>query len=281
MKKSQHSPDRENQGGPPSPDDEAAFVAIAPLYDTLMHGVPYGRWVLYLSELLTERSAHPLSRILDLACGTGNVSELLAEKGYAVTGVDIAPGMIAEAKRKAEARRLSITYVVQDAAELDLPGEHFDLCISLFDSLNYIIDPLRLTAAMRRVAAHLVPGGLFIFDLNTEFALKNRFFDQDNLNSDERLRYDWDSEYFPDTRLCRVRMRFWYREESGQDRAFEEVHWQYAYRADEIREMLEASGFEEIALYAAYTLRHPNRATDRIFYVARRPPALDNGGGIG
>jgi SAM-dependent methyltransferase len=253
----------------PASDANAAFVAVAPLYDTLMYGVPYRDWVFYLGDLLTERHARP-RHVLDLACGTGNVSELLCAEGYAVTGVDIAPGMISEAKRKATARGLPIDYHVQDAAELDLPGHRFDLCVSLFDSLNYIVAPERLAQAMTRVAAHLTRNGLFIFDLNTEYALRNKFFDQDNLGSRDRLRYDWDSDYFPQTRLCRVRMRFWYTEDDGQEHAFEETHWQYAYRTDEILTMLSAAGFDDIATYQAYTLRSPGRAADRIFYVARK-----------
>jgi ubiquinone/menaquinone biosynthesis C-methylase UbiE len=263
------SPESDAVQTPASAAEHAAFVAVAPLYDALMYGVPYRDWIVYLRDLLEVRHAHP-RHVLDLACGTGNVSELLRAEGFDVTGVDIAPGMIAEAKRKAAERNLSIAYFVQDAAELDLPGRRFDLCVSLFDSLNYIVDPERLAQAMLRVAAHLTRSGLFIFDLNTEFALRNHFFDQDNLDTQERLRYDWDSDYFPRTRLCRVRMRFWYREENGQERAFEEVHWQYAYRAEEIMAMLNAAGFDEIATYQAYTLRAPGRTADRIFYVARK-----------
>jgi SAM-dependent methyltransferase len=246
-----------------------SFVAVAPLYDELMTGVPYADWVRYLHQLLKEWNITPV-KVLDLACGTGNVSELLAQKGYDVTGVDIAPGMIAEARRKAIAKNLPVRYYVQDAAELTLPGQQFDLCVSFFDSLNYILEPERLARAIQRVAAHLRPGGVFIFDLNSEFALRNFFFDQDNLNTDERLRYDWDSEYFPDTRLCCVHMKFWYREESGLDRTFEEQHWQYAYRVEEMLAMLEAAGFAESRTYQAYTLRPPHRTSDRIFYVARR-----------
>jgi SAM-dependent methyltransferase len=254
---------------PPSSEGEhAQFVAVAPLYDELMTGVPYDDWVRYLQELLTVRGVHP-RHILDLACGTGNVSERLAGEGFSVTGVDIAPHMIAEARRKAAERRLPIAYFTQDAAELDLPGCRFDLCVSLFDSLNYVTEPSRLEQVMARVAAHLTRGGLFIFDLNSEFALRNNFFDQDNLRSGDRLRYDWKSEFFPQTRLCRVRMQFWYREEDGTERDFEEVHWQYAYRAEEILSMLRAAGFDDIATYQAYTLRPPTRASDRIFYVAR------------
>lgn len=252
----------------PSSGDEAAFVAIAPLYDRLMHTVPYTNWIVYLHQLLEERHARP-RHILDLACGTGTVSELLSKEGFAVTGVDIAADMIAQARQKAQERNLPITYHVQDAALLDLPGQKFDLCVSLFDSLNYITDPQRLTMAMERVAAHLTRGGLFIFDLNTEYALVNKFFDQDNLGSEDRLRYDWRSEYLPDTRLCRVDMKFWYREDDGMDRAFEETHWQFAYRMDEILAMLRNAGFDQIAAYKAYTLRQPVRHSDRIFYVAR------------
>lgn len=252
-----------------TPDSKAAFVAVAPLYDELMFGVPYDDWVTYLHRLFQEWKSTP-HHILDLACGTGNVSEILTKEGCRVVGVDIAPGMIAEARRKAVERGLPILYYVQDAAELELPSQDFDLCISLFDSLNYIIEPARLALAMQRVYAHLKPGALFIFDLNTDFALINHFFDQDNLKQDERLRYDWDSEYFPETRLCRVHMGFWYRTENGLDRTFEETHWQFAYRTDEILAMLDAAGFQEVRTYQAYTLRPPHRTSDRIFYVARK-----------
>src|ERR1700750_1776808 len=105
-----HAPDAPNQ-----------FIAVASVYDHLMQSVPYADWVAYLRRLLETRGARP-RRILDLACGTGNVTELLAEAGFQMTGVDIAPGMIAEAKRKAETLGQKIAYHVQDAGYLDLPG---------------------------------------------------------------------------------------------------------------------------------------------------------------
>ena len=253
------------------PDDPTReFVAIAPLYDELMTGVPYYEWISYLRKLLKEWKAEP-TRVLDLACGTGNVSELLHGAGFAVTGVDIAPDMIAEARRKASEKHLPILYYVQDAAALDLPCKSFDLCVSLFDSLNYITVPTQLSAAIKGVARHLAPQGVFVFDMNSEYALVNGFFAQDNLGTNARLRYDWDSDYLPEQRLCRVDMKFWYREANGLDRTFEEVHWQYAYREDEVREMLRGAGFSEIRTYQAYSMRPTHRTTDRIFYVARLP----------
>jgi ubiquinone/menaquinone biosynthesis C-methylase UbiE len=248
----------------------AAFTAVAPLYDHLMHDVPYAGWAEYLHEILTVHGAAPKS-VLEVACGTGNMAEKLHEEGMRVTGIDIAPGMIAEARRKAAEAGLEIAYHVQDVAELDLPGETFDLCVSLFDSLNYVVDPARLAVGMRRVFEHLRPNGLFVFDLNAEYALRNKFFDQNNVSSDDRLKYDWVSDYDPKTRLCRVVMLFRLTEPDGAVREFEEIHWQFAYREQEICEMLAAAGFTGIATYQAYSLRGTSPTSDRIFYVARRP----------
>jgi len=251
--------------------EQSAFRQLAPLYDTLMHEVPYEEWARYLERLLQERQAQP-KRALDLACGTGNVAEHLHAMGMEVVGVDVSPAMIEEARRKAAERQLPIRYYVQDAAALELPEAPFDLCVSLFDSLNYITEPERLAKAFQRVAAHLVGGGLFIFDLNTEYALANRFFDQNNLGSDEPLLYDWRSTYFPEKRLCRVDMHFTWRAPDGSQRVFDEVHWQYAYREQEVRAFLTQAGFDQIAVYHAYTLRPPAPYSDRLFYVARLSP---------
>jgi ubiquinone/menaquinone biosynthesis C-methylase UbiE len=261
--------DERTAAEPAEQDRQRQFAAVAPLYDLLMHDVPYSAWIEYLRKLLAARNASP-RHVLDLACGTGNVTELLHADGYAMFGVDIAAGMIAEARRKASDRVLPIQYAVQDAAELDLPGRRFDLCVSLFDSLNYITDPARLQQAMERVGLHLTRNGLFLFDMNSEYALRNRFFDQSNRATDDRLRYDWESEYFPDTRLCRIKMRFWYRENDGRETVFDEEHWQFAYREGEIVQMLQKAGFADIAAYQAYTLKPTHRASDRIFYAARK-----------
>lgn len=235
-----------------------------------MHDVPYKVWITYLRELLALHNARP-RRVLDLACGTGNVTELLSAEGYTVIGVDIAEDMIVEARRKASEKGLAIQYAVQDAAELDLPGQRFDLCVSLFDSLNYVTQPDRLQMAFERVFTHVTHNGLFLFDMNSEYALKNHFFDQSNRAADAPLRYEWVSEYFPETRLCSIKMRFWHRNDNGTEAVFDEEHWQFAYREDEIVQMLETAGFVDISAYQAYTLRPTYRATDRIFYSARKP----------
>lgn len=248
---------------------DAAFTLIAPYYDELMHNVPYDFWVRYVLQLV-ERYRLKVHSILDLACGTGNMAMRLAQMGYEVWGVDISTPMIAEARRKAQEAGLNIHYEVQDATQLEL-NRPFDLVISLFDSLNYILVPERLQETFRRVHAHLTPGGAFIFDVNTEYALREGLFDQDNLTSRRRLLYRWKSRYDEEMRLCTVDMEFWLRDEKGDiTHHFTEVHRQRAYSLDELKHMLLRAGFDYARAFHAYTLRAPNATTDRAFFVATK-----------
>jgi len=248
---------------------DAAFTLIAPYYDELMHNVPYDFWVRYVQELI-DRYRLQVKSVLDLACGTGNVAMRLAQMGYEVWGVDISAPMIAEAKRKAQEAGLDVHYEVQDAAQLQLPTQ-FDLVLSLFDSLNYILSPENLQEAFRRVYAHLRSGGAFIFDVNTEYALREGLFDQDNLGSRRRLLYRWKSRYDEETRICTVEMEFCLRNEAGEVvQHFVEVHRQRAYGLDELHTMLRNAGFDYARAFHAYTLRPPNATTDRAFFVATK-----------
>ena len=248
---------------------DAAFTLIAPYYDELMHNVPYDFWVRYVQEII-ERYRLRVKSVLDLACGTGNVAMRLAQMGYEVWGVDISAPMIAEAKRKAQEAGLDVYYEVQDAAQLQLPTQ-FDLVLSLFDSLNYILSPEKLQEAFRRVYAHLRSGGAFIFDVNTEYALREGLFDQDNLGSRRRLLYRWKSRYDEETRTCTVEMEFCLRNEAGEVvQHFVEVHRQRAYGLDELHTMLRNAGFDYARAFHAYTLRPPNATTDRAFFVATK-----------
>ncbi|MCS7209491.1 MAG: class I SAM-dependent methyltransferase [Fimbriimonadales bacterium] len=243
------------------------FEAVAPYYDLLMRSIPYLWWMHYVETLLDyfDRTAH---KVLDLCCGTGNLSELLAASGYEVVGVDRSAAMIEQARRKTEASQSGVRYYVQDAAELEL-NETFDLIVSLFDSLNNITEPSRFAEAMRRAYCHLNPEGVFIFDLNTEYAFIRKLFDQTQLDARAPLRYRWRSQYDKATRLCTVQMEFW-AHEGNLERYFTETHIQRAYSEQEVRAMLHAAGFAEVHAFDAYTLHPPERRSDRVFYVALR-----------
>lgn len=243
------------------------FDEIAFLYDELMTGVPYSAWLDYVERILRRMRYQP-RMVLDLCCGTGNASVLLAEKGYEVVGIDISPEMIDCARRKAREGRQQVEFHVADASAFSLKGR-FDLVLSLFDSLNYILDASKLQEAFHRVSAHLEQEGLFIFDMNTEFALAAGFFDQSNAATRGSVVYDWRSSYNGLTHICRIGMRFIYRGETPP-REIEIVHYQRAYEIGDVCDMLRTSGLEVHAVYDGYSFRPATRRSDRVFFVARK-----------
>jgi len=243
----------------------SSFGPIAAFYDDLMQGVPYRMWVDYYRLLLEQLEAHP-KRLLDVCCGTGNVAERLTDHGFIVAGIDLSPTMIEEARRKATEQSWDIRYEAADAAEFDL-GETFDGAYSFFDSLNYITDLGHLQRALNRVAAHLTPGGTFVFDLNTAYAFEQRMFDQQDTRKKARVQYNWVGNYDEPSRIIRVQMEFWV-----EGIRVTEEHVQRAHRQEEMQELLERAGFGEIRVYDSYTLDPPRRRSDRNHYTARYLP---------
>jgi len=244
----------------------SSFGLVAAHYDRLMDGIPYRMWTSYLLLLFAVEEKKP-RKLLDVCCGTGSMCELLSDEGFDVSGFDLSERMIEEAREKSRYREIAgqkgIRYEVADAAEFEM-GEKYEAAYSFFDSLNYITDPDRLRMAIQRVADHLEPDGLFIFDVNTAYAFEEQMFDQQNLRRGAPLRYRWRGHWDPDTRIIRVDMKFW----AGEDE-FTETHVQRAYEDEELRAMLKAAGFDRIKCYHAYTLEKPRQTSDRLHYVAR------------
>lgn len=231
-----------------------------------MDVIPYRSWVDYVREI-ARRQGHTMRHILDVGCGTGTASLLLAHAGYQVTGIDISAAMVDQASAKAEGVA-NARFLACPLEKLDL-DTRFDTAISLFDSLNYITEPSVLQEGFTRLARHMEPGGYFLFDMNTPYALEQELFTQDNLSSSDPLRYVWKSRYDQDTRLTTVEMTFYVRD-GEKTRLIRETHLQRAYRLNEIKGMLEQSGFETIDVLEAYTFRRPGKRTDRAFFIARR-----------
>lgn len=256
----------------PQPLEARQYGEVAAIYDALMTGsVPHAAWLSRIEKEARARGSSPRSA-LDVACGTGIVTFRLAQRGYApLVGVDLSPAMIAIARTKAAAKNLPITFVVQNAAHLDLDG-HFDLVVSLFDSLNYVLDPADLRAAFCQIFAHTTPGGgVFAFDLNSLYALAHDFFSQTSTIGP--VRHVWKSYWDRETRLCRVEMAFWVRDETNNAvRHFTETHVQRAYTVPEILDWLAEAGFVRIECFGGYSSTRPPTATsDRLLFIAERP----------
>lgn len=243
---------------------------VAAVYDALMAGVPHAVWLSRIEKAARLRQKFPHSA-LDVACGTGIVTELLAHRGYRpVVGVDISVPMIAVARTKAQAKNEPIAYHAQDAAQMDLPGQTFDLAVCLFDSLNYLLDPAQLQAAFHRIFAHIAPGGLFAFDVNSLYALSHDLFSQNDTTGP--VAHSWKANWDRETRLCRVDMAFAVLDEvTNETRRFTETHVQRAYTVGELTEWLTLAGFIKIEAFGNYGDRAPGPKSDRILFVVEKP----------
>ena len=144
-----------------------AYTSFASVYDIFMDNVPYEEWGEYLRGLLKEYGAES-GLVVDLGCGTGAMTEILAGYGYDMIGVDNSEDMLELAMDKKIASGHDILYLLQDMREFELYGT-VRAAVSVCDSVNYITEPEELTEVFRLVNNYLDPGGVFIFDFNTDY----------------------------------------------------------------------------------------------------------------
>ena len=144
-----------------------AYSEFAGVYDMFMDNIPYREWGEYLIDLLKEYGICD-GLLLDLGCGTGTMTELLAEAGYDMIGVDNSDEMLNIAISKRERSGHDILYLNQDMREFELYGT-VRAIVSICDSINYITEEKYLLQVFRLVNNYLDMGGLFVFDLNTEY----------------------------------------------------------------------------------------------------------------
>jgi len=241
------------------------YGQLGAVYDEVMAPVPYSDWVKYLRKIFKRYSFFPKS-ILDVACGTGTVSLLLDEKGYFVTGIDLSETMIEAANEKAKKCGSTVEFICRNACDITF-DEEFDVAISLFDSLNYILSTTELKKAFIAVYNAIKPGGYFIFDLNSAHALSSNLFTQDNFwDEDATVKHEWISSYNKKTKIATVDMTFYL----PDGRTFAEVHKERVHEHFEVIDMLWSNGFEFVDAFHEYSFLPVGKRTERIFYIAQK-----------
>ncbi len=246
-----------------------AYTGFARVYDTFMDNVPYEEWSTYLVELLRENKIDD-GLVLDLGCGTGSMTEMLAEAGYDMIGVDNAEEMLEIAMEKKEVSGHDILYLLQDMREFELYGT-VKAVISACDSVNYMTDPEDLTEVFRLVNNYLDPEGLFIFDFNTEYKYREILGEQTIAEDREDCSFIWDNYYDEEERINEYELTIFARDEEQPEfyRKYQEEHFQRSYTLEEIKDMLEAAGLVYVTAYDDYTRNKPQSDSERICVIAK------------
>lgn len=243
-----------------------AYHALAVSYDRLTNDVDYEATVVFYYEILNREGLSPRTAV-DLACGTGSVSAILARKGLQVIGVDLSEEMLTVAQQKAEELENPPRFVCQSLQKLHLPRA-VDMAVCALDSLDYITDPADCAQAIRRVYKALNPGGIFVFDVNTPEKLR-AMDGQVFLDEDDDVYCVWRGEFDEETNICSYGMDLFQRRGNLWERSFEE-HREYAYSQEQLVGYLKAAGFTHIEVYADRRLEPPRPGEQRIYMKARK-----------
>lgn len=227
---------------------------------------------LYLQDVLR---AHPVvgRAMLDLACGTGTLALLMAERGWQVLGLDRSAAMLEQARRKAAADGEAVTarFAEGDMRDFTLASP-VDLVTCCYDTLNYLTDPADLQRCFQSVAQAVAPAGLFCFDLATDFFLQN-YWQGVEVDQFDGVTQIMQSHYDASSGCSTLVLTGFVPAGRGRYRRFREVHVERAYSQAEVDALLQAAGFVVEAVYDCFTLQQPHARSLRELYVARQVAA--------
>ena len=246
-----------------------AYSGFAKVYDLFMDNIPYGEWTEYVKELLAEEGIKD-GILLDLGCGTGSVTELLAKAGFDMIGIDNSEEMLDIAMEKRYESGLDILYLLQDMREFELYGTVKGV-VSICDSMNYILDDEDLLDVFKLVHNYLDNDGIFIFDMNTMYKYREILADNTFAEDREESSFIWENFYDEEEEINQYDLSLFVQEEDGRYRKYEETHLQRAYEQETVEELLKESGLELLHVYDAFTKEEPAEEAQRIYYVCRRP----------
>ncbi len=243
-----------------------SYQDFAPLYDKLTFDVDYENITAFIHKILKK---HGLASgmVLDLACGTGTLTLALSRLGYEMLGADLSEDMLSVARQKEGAEQ--ILFLNQPMDDFELYGT-VDAIVCVLDSINYLTEPEALIQTFRLCANYLNPGGVLIFDVNSEYKFRSILGSETYTYETDDIFYCWENDYDENERLCDLYLTFFCREEGGLYRRVDEVHTQRAYSDAELCSAISGAGLSLVARYDNYSDKAPDDTSQRIVYEVKK-----------
>ncbi len=241
-----------------------SYGNFAYIYDNLIDQ-DYEKWADYIEEIFKINNVKP-NLVLDLGCGTGSITNILASRGYDMIGIDMSVDMLNIAREKATEQGLDVLYLCQDIRNFELYGT-VDAVICTLDVLNYLTDINHIDKTFKLFKNYLNPNGIFIFDINTEYKLKEILGNNTFYNEENGVCYVWENEY--NDKLSNQYLTFFNETEEGLYERFDEQHIQRAYSVEELKDLLSKNGFENLGIYKNLTFEKPQEKCEKIVFVSK------------
>lgn len=246
----------------------SGYSVFARYYDELTANIDYVRRGEYFHEIIKMFKETKENILLDLACGTGSISEVMAGLGYDVIGVDNSDEMLGMAIEKKFESGLNIQYLCQDMRKLDMFGT-VDVIICALDSINHLANLNDVRKVFEGAAFFCEMNGLFIFDVNTLYKHREILANNTFTYETDSVYCIWENTLNAETDEVRMNLEFFESEGNGLYSRSSESFSEKAYSEEAIEKLLEESGFEVLAKYGDDTFEPPAETSQRIIYATR------------
>ena len=250
-----------------------AYTSFAQVYDLFMDNVPYEKWSTYLEEILAEDGICD-GILLDLGCGTGKLTRIMAEKGFDMIGIDNSMEMLDMAREQEYDREepSGILYLLQDMREFELYGT-VRAVYSACDCLNYIMEEDELLTVFKLVNNYLDPKGLFIFDMNTSYKYEQLLAENTIAENRKEGSFIWENYYDKEEQVNEYDLTLFIKESEDDKEErflrFTETHYQRCYSLECVKQLLQEAGMEFVAVYDAYTKNPLREDSEKMTVIAR------------
>lgn len=242
-----------------------SYTAFSEIYDSLMkQDIDYSRIADYIENIFILHGKSP-DMVVDLACGTGNLTIPLAERGYDMIGIDRSADMLSIAREKSVGK--DILFLNQDMTKLDLYGTA-DAFLCMIDGINYCLNPNSVYKMLKKIkTCFLNENGIVIFDVSSEYKLSSVIGNNTFIHNEEDIFYSWENKYYEKLKVSDMYLNFFVKGNGGYKR-FSERHLQKAYSIELIQQMLDKAGFKKVTVYGDFTFDKPSKRAERIIFVA-------------
>lgn len=236
-------------------------------YDKLQDA-DYNAFFEYYKKVFEKFNIKP-ELVLDLGCGTGSITVKMAKAGFDMIGVDLSCEMLDIARQKAQDEGCDILFLNQDMTEFELYGT-VDAIISSLDSINYIIEDGGLLKLFKLCNNYLNPGGIMIFDINSEYKLREVLGNNTFVSEENNIFYVWQNSFDEDTNICSFYLDFFVENQDGLYDRFSEYQEERAYSKEEIEENVKKSGLEILGCFGDFDFSAPEKESERLFFVIKK-----------
>lgn len=236
------------------------YEDLSLVYDQLTQDQPYDAWF----NIVQTFSKRESNDILDLGCGTGNLTHMLVPLGN-VIGMDLSVDMLTIANQKSN----EVRWLEGDMTSFKL-NQKFNIITIFCDSLNYLSSSKEVKETFNKVYQHLTDDGVFLFDVHTVHKMNTLFNNQSYIDETENVFLGWEAIQGNEPLSVYHEMTFFVSQQNGLYRRFDESHYQRTYDEQIYRNLLQDVGYHSVKTFTDFNIHSHEEDAHRLFFVAKK-----------